>query len=92
MQIIAIIATLASSLTGSTCAAIDNGPNVAAWSVPGTATVTTTYADMGERLQYADAPGRYDTAAWIALRDSERILQVGEAGRKVTVACTTWPV
>lgn len=83
-----ILATVATLITGSPCAAIDNGPNAAAFAAPGHVATATTYSDEGEHLVYADAPGPLDDGQWIALHAAEAGLQHGPAGRKVRLACS----
>ena len=89
MTLLTLLVALASMTTGGTCAAHDNGANMSAWAETGTTTHATTYADMGERLVYADAPGYTDAdnRAWMALHASERLLLVGPTGHKVVIAC-----
>ena len=84
-MIVAMLATVASLATGQTCAAIDNGPNAAAWATKGRVTVST-YKDR-DRLIYSPAPGRKDNASWQALHAAEASLVVGKRGRKLTLAC-----
>lgn len=83
------IVSLATVFTGSPCAAIDNGPNVAVWTERvGTEyqTYSTTYRDMGgPRLQYVGR-GPWGSAR-ADLRYAEASLQLGKAGHKVRIAC-----
>jgi len=83
-MILATLAILASSLTGQPCAAIDNGPNTAAFKVPGQAVKVRTYTDYGDNLGYsAYVPKR----AWAASRAAEASLSEGKTGHKVRLAC-----
>ena len=85
-MIVAVLAAVASMATGQTCAAIDNGADVAAWAVPKRVAVSTTYKDRGgEHLIYRRLPSG---AALTALYRAEAKLTVGDAGRKVRVACS----
>lgn len=85
---IATITTIAALATtnGSTCAAINNTTNTAAWVTPSGQVRTTTYRDM-DRIIYADAPGPRANAAWKALHAAERQLRIGKPGPKVRIAC-----
>lgn len=87
-MLLATITAIAAIATtnGSTCAAINNTSNVAAWVTPSGQVRTTTYRDM-DRIIYRDAPGPRANAAWKALHAAERALQQGEAGPKVRIAC-----
>lgn len=85
---VGLIALIAANATGMTCAAIDNGPNTAAWAVPSGRVVTSHYSDRGDRLIYRPAPGPRQNRAWIALHNAEASLGVGAPGRKVRLACT----
>lgn len=84
MLSLATIATFATMLTGSPCAIIDNGPNVAAFAVPGQVAVTRTYVDYGDNLGYS---AYVPKLAWPASRAAERALQIGKPGHKVRLAC-----
>lgn len=80
---------LAVSMTGHTCAAIDNIQNEAVWAHPTLAGVTytsTSYSER-ERIVYRNAPGRNDSEAWVALLAAEAALQEGEPGHKVPLRC-----
>jgi len=81
-----IVLTLA-NLTGGTCAAMDNGPNVVAFTGTDGAVVSGTYSDMGERLVYRPAPGPVDDEAWMALHAAEEAQAYGTPAHKLTVAC-----
>ena len=83
--LIAIVVAL-SSLTGQSCAAIDNTANKAVWQQKDGTAIVTTYRDM-DRIIYMRAPGRHNNAAWMALHAAERGLQRGKAGPKVRIAC-----
>lgn len=84
MNLLALLATIAATATGQPCAVIDNGPNAAAFAVPGRAAVTRTYTDYGDNLGYnAYVPKR----AWPATRAAEASLRHGKPGRKVRLAC-----
>jgi hypothetical protein len=88
---ITAIATIATT-QGTTCAAIDNRSNTAAWVTPSGQVRTSTYRDM-DRIMYADAPGPRANAAWRALHAAERRLRVNADGSpstpgpKVRIAC-----
>lgn len=81
---LALLATIASTLTGQPCAVIDNTPNIAAFAVPGQRTVTRTYVDYGDNLGYNAYVPR---AAWPASRAAEASLSHGKPGPKVRLAC-----
>lgn len=85
MNMVTLLATLATAMTGQPCAVIDNLPNEAAFAVPGQATVTRTYTDYGESLGYNL---RVPREAWAAAQQAEGKLQQGEPGHKVAIACT----
>lgn len=87
VQGLAILATLASMMTGQPCAAIDNTANAAAWKVPGHRVVVSHYSDEGERLVYRPAPGPRQNRAWLALHTAEASLSIGKAGPKTRLAC-----
>ena len=85
--LLTLTVALLANFTGSTCAAIDNTANQAAWAHPGQPPVATTYRDM-DRIIYATAPGPADDEAWVALHNTEKTLQVGEPGPKLHVTCS----
>ena len=87
-MLIATIMAIATIATGqdTTCAAINNVSNTAAWVTPSGQVRTSTYTDM-DRIRYADAPGPRANAAWKALHAAEKSLQKGDAGPKVRIAC-----
>lgn len=80
-----LIATMATA-NNTTCAAINNASNVAAWSTPTGQVRTSTYTDNG-RLVYSDAPSPTNNAAWRSLHAAERALQAAPTGPKVKIAC-----
>ena len=79
-----LLVTLASMFSGQSCAAIDNGPNSAAFKEPNKPAVHRTYVDYGDNLGYNKfVPKR----AWPASRAAEASLQYGKPAHKVVVFC-----
>ena len=85
MNVLVLFVTIASSLTGQPCAAIDNGPNTAAFAVPGQPAVARVYTDYGDNLGYNLYVPK---PAWPATQAAEAALREGKPGHKVRIACT----
>lgn len=78
---------IATALTGTPCAAIDNRTNTAVWAhqTPhGTTYTRTHYADYGDNLGY-DVP--VPRPVWNALQRTEKALQEGKPAHKIPVRC-----
>ena len=86
-MILTAIVVLSTTLTGNTCAAIDNRTNTAVWAMKsryGVSYGRTHYGDYGDNLGY-DAP--IPRPVWPTLNKVERHLRSTPPGPKTFVQC-----
>ena len=87
-MILTLAVVLASALTGSDCAGIDNGTNTVVWAHPHTLGIEYTraqYTDYGDNLGY-DQPVPLEVRP--AIRSIEGQLLEYPRGRKIIIQCT----
>lgn len=90
--ILALYVSTLVSLTGGSCAGIDNYSNTASWQSPKVGYTETTYSDRGDRLVY-DMEGvpfpdnKHGRRILKSLNRAENNLANTDVGQKVSISC-----
>lgn len=81
-MIASMLAAFVAMSSPTTCATIDNGPNVATWRTGHGPVMRATYRDDGGDLL------RFSRAVPRAVRQTEAALHVGPRGRQIVTVCS----
>ena len=83
-MILEIIVSALVTVTGQSCAAIDNGTNTAVWGTPNTPTNTAYYTDYGDDLGFDQPVPR---EVWEPLNEVVQHLNATPPAHKVYIQC-----